>query len=282
MLIALESLSNRPLPWVRFALLTLLLAYPYIHAIEVSLQSRNANSVRTWTIASAFYNMCCQISSIISSNIYRADDAPYYKRGNKVLLGIVGLNIGLYILTKLYYVWKNQRREKIWSAMSVEEREKYIKTTTDKGNKRLDFRFAHWISTLRSIWNWVSFHNYILSLYNVPIYGYTRPSTTSLVPTAQIGPELSPMRFRSRELAYHRKRYCVFLVLKRHVVRIALTASCCNRTHQPWTHPHVTYYKRCESRNSSLDFKGIRQLRTVCLYKSWYEFNGYILASYLK
>ena len=143
MLIALESLPNQPLPWVRFALLTLLLAYPYIHAIQVSLQSRNANSVRTRTIASAFYNMCCQISSIISSNIYRADDAPYYKRGNKVLIGIVGLNIGLYILTKLYYVWKNQRREKIWSGMSVEEREKYIKTTTDKGNKRLDFRFAH-------------------------------------------------------------------------------------------------------------------------------------------
>ena len=94
--------------------------------------------------------------------------------------------------------------------------------------------------------------------------------------------ELSPMAFGSRGLAYHRKRYFVFLVLKRDVVRIALTASCCNRTHQPWTHPHVTYYKRCESRNSSLDFKGIRQLRTVCLYKSWYEFNGYILASYLK
>lgn len=36
-----------------------------------------------------------------------------------------------------------RNREKIWSAMSDAEKELYVKTTTDKGNKRLDFRFAH-------------------------------------------------------------------------------------------------------------------------------------------
>lgn len=36
-----------------------------------------------------------------------------------------------------------RNREKIWSAMSDGEKEHYVKTTTDKGNKRLDFRFAH-------------------------------------------------------------------------------------------------------------------------------------------
>jgi hypothetical protein len=87
--------------------------------------------------------MCCQISSIISSNIYRADDAPYYKRGNKVLIAIAVLNIVLYILAKVYYVWRNHSREKIWSAMTVEEQAHYLATTKDIGNKRLDFRFAH-------------------------------------------------------------------------------------------------------------------------------------------
>jgi uncharacterized protein HemX len=87
--------------------------------------------------------MCCQISNIIGSNVYRADDAPYYKRGNKVLLGVVALNVVLYIFAKFYYVWKNQRRERIWSSMTAEEQATYLKTTRDQGNKRLDFRFAH-------------------------------------------------------------------------------------------------------------------------------------------
>jgi len=142
-LTALETLPPNPLPWIRFTLLTLLLGYPYIHAIQVALQSRNANTVRTRTVASAFYNMCCQISGIMGSNIYRADDAPYYYRGNKVLLGVAALNILLYGLAKVYYVWKNHRREKIWGTMTPEERQNYLQTTTDKGNKRLDFRFAH-------------------------------------------------------------------------------------------------------------------------------------------
>jgi len=36
-----------------------------------------------------------------------------------------------------------RRREKIWGSMSKEDREHYMTTTNDKGNKRLDFRFAH-------------------------------------------------------------------------------------------------------------------------------------------
>jgi len=87
--------------------------------------------------------MMVQLGNIVSSNVYRTDDAPYYRRGNKVLLGVTAMNIVLYALAKWYYVWKNARREKIWSSWTEEERQRYLETTTDKGNKRLDFRFAH-------------------------------------------------------------------------------------------------------------------------------------------
>jgi hypothetical protein len=143
LLIALETIPNDASAWVRYVLLTLITAYPYIHAIQVALQSRNANSVRTRTVASAFYNMTVQISNIISSNIYRDDDKPYYRRGNKVLIGIAFMNLALYALAKLYYVWKNQRRERIWNSWTLEQRREYLTTTKDKGNKRVDFRFAH-------------------------------------------------------------------------------------------------------------------------------------------
>lgn len=87
--------------------------------------------------------MFVQASNIISSNIYRDNDKPLYKRGNKILLGIVAWNFCAFIGAKVYYVLVNRRREKIWGSMSREEKEIYLDTTEDKGNKRLDFRFAH-------------------------------------------------------------------------------------------------------------------------------------------
>ncbi len=53
------------------------------------------------------------------------------------------MNIVLYALVKAYYVWRNKSRDKKWDAMTVEERLHYLATTTDEGNKRLDFRFHH-------------------------------------------------------------------------------------------------------------------------------------------
>lgn len=87
--------------------------------------------------------MTVQASSIISQNIYRDDDKPLYRKGNKVLLAICAYNFVLYIGAKLYYIGINKKRERVWSNMSKEEKETYLETTKDKGNKRLDFRFAH-------------------------------------------------------------------------------------------------------------------------------------------
>ena len=40
-----------------------------IHAIYVALTSRNAGSVRTRTVATAFYNMCVQAGNVIGINV---------------------------------------------------------------------------------------------------------------------------------------------------------------------------------------------------------------------
>lgn len=71
------------------------------------------------------------------------DDAPLYKRGNKQLLAILCMNFALYGLVKAYYVFRNKQRDNKWNAMTPEERVHYLTTTTDEGNKRLDFRFSH-------------------------------------------------------------------------------------------------------------------------------------------
>lgn len=129
--------------WATYGLITTLLSYPYCHAILVAWTSKNAGSVRTRTISAAIYNCAVQVGNVYSANIYRADDAPLYHRGNNALIGINILAIVLFLGTKVYYMWRNKRREAVWGAMSEEERKVYLDTTTDEGNKRLDFRFAH-------------------------------------------------------------------------------------------------------------------------------------------
>jgi hypothetical protein len=89
------------------------------------------------------YNMFVQASSIIASNIYRADDAPLYRRGNSALIGIAAGNLLVYAASKAYYIWRNRVRDSKWTAMGEEERKDYLAANADKGNKRLDFRFAH-------------------------------------------------------------------------------------------------------------------------------------------
>jgi hypothetical protein len=89
------------------------------------------------------YNMFCQAAGIITSNIYRADDKPKYRRGNKQLVAILSDNVIVYLLVGVYYRWVNKRRDKIWNGMTAEEKEDYAKNTKVEGNKRLDFRFAY-------------------------------------------------------------------------------------------------------------------------------------------
>ncbi|KAF3911120.1 hypothetical protein AA313_de0206975 [Arthrobotrys entomopaga] len=67
-IIALEVLPVHASAWVKFALATLLVGFPYPHAILVAITSRNAGTVRTRTVASALYNMFIQADSIIAQN----------------------------------------------------------------------------------------------------------------------------------------------------------------------------------------------------------------------
>jgi hypothetical protein len=88
--------------------------------------------------------VCANYSLFIEEQeLTQIDDAPLYRRGNKQLLAITCMNIVLYVLVKIYYVWRNSQRDKKWNAMTEEERLHYLATTKDQGNKRLDFRFQH-------------------------------------------------------------------------------------------------------------------------------------------
>ncbi|KAK4696187.1 hypothetical protein P7C71_g1694, partial [Lecanoromycetidae sp. Uapishka_2] len=67
------------------------------------------------------------------------------KTNQRFLIGLVSQIWALPILVALETLPKGEGplRRKKWDAMSPLEKETYLQTTTDKGNKRLDFRFAH-------------------------------------------------------------------------------------------------------------------------------------------
>ncbi|KAH8691994.1 putative pantothenate transporter [Talaromyces proteolyticus] len=129
--------------WGTYALVTVLLSYPYCHAILVGWTSTNSNSVGTRSVSAALYNMAVQVGDIGAFFVYREDDKPKYHRGNTNLLIINIVVIFVFLGTKLYYVYQNRRRDRIWNAMTGDERNNYIKTTKERGSARLDFRFVH-------------------------------------------------------------------------------------------------------------------------------------------
>jgi len=102
--------------------------------------------VKKRAITAATYNVIVQIGSLISSQIYRAYDAPYYKQGNKVLVSICALSAVTFLVQRQALVYLNKQKERKWSAMSAEEKADYQndKEAREKeGNKRLDFRFVY-------------------------------------------------------------------------------------------------------------------------------------------
>ncbi|KZV97352.1 MFS general substrate transporter [Exidia glandulosa HHB12029] len=143
LLIALYTFDKNTSQWSYFAVVTLVTGFPYVHPIQVSWMSRLSGGVRTRTVSASVYNMCVQAGAIIYANIYRKDDAPLYKRGNRVLIGITCMNIALYAFAFFFYRTINKRRDRIWNSWTKEEQEHYLATTKDEGNKRLDFRFAY-------------------------------------------------------------------------------------------------------------------------------------------
>lgn len=122
LLVALEVLPASASKWTSWALSMLVVGSPYVHAILVAVVSRNAGAVRTRTVATALYNMCVQLSSVIGTQVYRTEDQPLYRTGNKVLIALTVWSFAGFLFAKLYYARQNRRRQKIWDAMTTDEK----------------------------------------------------------------------------------------------------------------------------------------------------------------
>ncbi|KAM0815496.1 putative Major facilitator superfamily domain-containing protein [Seiridium cardinale] len=143
-LLIIEYTSAKSLSaWGQYALIFIILGQPSVHAAQASWCSRLSNAVRTRAVGTAMYNITVQLSGIASSNIYREDDKPVYRRGNGQLIGITLGTIVAYALAEVYYVLRNKYKRNAWNKMDSEEKARYLEQNLHLGNKRLDFFFDH-------------------------------------------------------------------------------------------------------------------------------------------
>jgi hypothetical protein len=146
LLTAALSLPDGGREWGRYSLITLISGYPYFHPLVSSWISENTFDVKKRAITAATYNVIVQVGSLISSQIYRKYDGPYYKQGNKVLISICALSLLTFVAQRWYLIRLNAQKEKVWETMSEGERSAYqndIEARERDGNKRLDFRFKY-------------------------------------------------------------------------------------------------------------------------------------------
>lgn len=141
LLIVLYTSAGKLPNWGLYAVSFILLGWPSPQAAQVGWCSRLSNSVRTRAVSAALFNITIQLSGIASSNIYRSDDSPQYRRGNSQLIAINVAAIVVYALSKVYYVARSRWKKKQWDGMDSQEKARYLETTSDLGNKRLDFFF---------------------------------------------------------------------------------------------------------------------------------------------
>ncbi|PYH83059.1 MFS transporter [Aspergillus uvarum CBS 121591] len=146
LLIALLCLPAGGYNWVRFTITTLISGYPYFHPIVSAWISENTFDVKKRAITAATYNVIVQVGSIISSQIYRSNDSPYYYTGNKVLVALCVFSMAVFVAQREYLRHLNRQKERKWALLSAEERVLYQadKAAREReGNQRLDFRFKY-------------------------------------------------------------------------------------------------------------------------------------------
>ncbi|PIL31406.1 MFS general substrate transporter [Ganoderma sinense ZZ0214-1] len=143
LLVTLYTFTSKTSPWAYFAVVTLITGFPYVHPVQVAWASTNSGGVGTRTVSASIYNVFVQAGGMIGANIYRDDDKPLYKRGNRVLIAITVMNIILYGLIWLFYRGINSRRDRIWNKWTAKEQHEYLETAKDEGNAKMNFRFAY-------------------------------------------------------------------------------------------------------------------------------------------
>ncbi|WVQ82588.1 hypothetical protein IAT38_004718 [Cryptococcus sp. DSM 104549] len=129
--------------WGFYAAMVVTAASPSWQAFNVTWVALNARTPAERSITYAVYIGCSNLGSVYGNQVFRASDAPLYRRAWAAILALGAIWSAVTLAQILQYQWSNRIKEREWSKLSKEEQEAYVKESSkDPIHKRLDARYA--------------------------------------------------------------------------------------------------------------------------------------------
>ncbi|KAI8985035.1 major facilitator superfamily domain-containing protein [Pilobolus umbonatus] len=127
--------------WNSYAAALFVSSSPMWHGMHIAWMASNLAPIGKRTLALGAVIGAANICGVPGSQIYRADDAPKFVRGNWVNFGIIAASGFLLLVQHTRYTLTNKLRNKKWSNMTDADKKSYLENTKDEGSARLDYRF---------------------------------------------------------------------------------------------------------------------------------------------
>ncbi|PPQ99394.1 hypothetical protein CVT24_005377 [Panaeolus cyanescens] len=116
--------------------------WPSTHPLNIAWMSENTGSVGKRTVASGLIIGASNIYGVWGSQIYRADDAPEFRRGNLINIAFAATAFVLWFGLKLSYQYRNARREAARRLLSESDLREEETLREARGNSSPLFRFT--------------------------------------------------------------------------------------------------------------------------------------------
>ncbi|KAF9916467.1 hypothetical protein BX616_003679 [Lobosporangium transversale] len=113
------------------------------HPVNAAWIAGNTAPVGKRTIALAMYIMSVNLTAIVGTSVFRAEDAPRFIKGMWVLFGSLIITISLFIFQRYYLIYINKKRARTTKDWTTDDWKHYNKTTKDVGDERLDFVYYY-------------------------------------------------------------------------------------------------------------------------------------------
>ncbi|ORZ10845.1 major facilitator superfamily domain-containing protein [Absidia repens] len=127
--------------WTFYGIAIFSAASPSSHGMHIAWMSSNLAPIGKRTLALGAVIGAANINGVPGSMIYQSKDAPRYYHGNMICICLQVTVIGLWLFQRGRYVYKNTSRKAKWCTMTDNDKEVYLKTTSDIGSQRLDYHF---------------------------------------------------------------------------------------------------------------------------------------------
>ena len=134
--------------WARITGVWLLLCVPAAYAVLLSLISSNVagTTKKTTTMLLCFVSFC--VGNIVSPQLFISTEAPRYGTGLRAMLVAISLCLVLNILLGVYYIYENQRRDRLLAESDGDpdgregnENEEFLDKTDFQDSQRFRYRW---------------------------------------------------------------------------------------------------------------------------------------------